>query len=215
VDNPYAGQNYYEQAWQTGFNYVQANPGASYDQPPDFSSWGLDATTTGYVRQIWSEGALAGAQTGQPVHPADTQEQPNEVAHDVDHAVHATFLVLGAVRDFSLPGLLLDAFLAVLIPNGPAEKDPGQDLEAWFAKACTDGGWSEFFVTVAWPDSADQPTWYGHAHQDFESAKREILDVVNNTPAPVDPGTLGYAVAHYRCDSPHQMEVIGLMVGAQ
>lgn len=60
MSNPYAGQEYYEPAWDQGYEYGTANPDDSQPSSPDFSSWGLDEETTGYVAQVWQEGALAG-----------------------------------------------------------------------------------------------------------------------------------------------------------
>ncbi len=63
--NPYAGQEYYEEAWAQGYEYGQNNPGDEEPTPPDFSSWGLDEETAGYVAQVWQEGALAGRESAQ------------------------------------------------------------------------------------------------------------------------------------------------------
>jgi len=64
MTNAYAGQEPYATAWQQGYDYGQANPSDSQPQAPDYSSWGYDAETTGYVTQVWQEGALAGREAG-------------------------------------------------------------------------------------------------------------------------------------------------------
>jgi hypothetical protein len=208
MSNPYAGQQYYEQAWQMGYDYAQANQNADITQPPDFSSWSLDDTTTGYVAQIWKEGALAGQDAGIPVQPVDVSQGENGMSQ-AGEVVHYAFTAFGVVRDIIMlepAGLVAEGLLTILLGTSDTP-DPDQDLKVWFAQKCQDGGWSEFFVTVAWPDG-QAPTWYGHAHKDFDSAKAEIVDLYNNTPGPLDPKSWSLEVAHYRCDSPGEIEVI-------
>ena len=64
MTNAYEGQEPYATAWQQGYDHGQANPSDGQPQAPDFSSWGYDAETTGYVAQVWQEGALAGREGG-------------------------------------------------------------------------------------------------------------------------------------------------------
>jgi hypothetical protein len=64
VDNPYSGQEPYATAWDHGYQYGSQNPNDTDPTPPDFSSWGLDDETKGYVEQVWKEGALAGRESG-------------------------------------------------------------------------------------------------------------------------------------------------------
>jgi hypothetical protein len=65
MENPYSGQSPYDAAWDYGYQYGRENSNDSDPTPPDFSSWGLDDETRGYVEQIWREGALAGREEGQ------------------------------------------------------------------------------------------------------------------------------------------------------
>ncbi|WP_428341199.1 hypothetical protein [Mycobacterium sp.] len=60
MDNPYAGQANYEEAWAQGFDYGTNNPNDDQPVPPDFSGLGLDQETTNNVSRVWLEGALAG-----------------------------------------------------------------------------------------------------------------------------------------------------------
>jgi hypothetical protein len=59
MSNPYSDEPYLT-AWQYGSDYGSQNPGDTDPQSPDFSSWGYDDDITGYVVQVWREGALAG-----------------------------------------------------------------------------------------------------------------------------------------------------------
>jgi hypothetical protein len=65
MDNPYSGQEPYESAWNYGYQYGKDNPSDTSPTPPDFSGWGLDDQTRGYVEQVWREGALAGREEAQ------------------------------------------------------------------------------------------------------------------------------------------------------
>jgi len=65
MDNPYSGQEPYESSWNYGYQYGKDNPNDPDPTPPDFSDWGLDDETRGYVEQVWREGALAGREEGQ------------------------------------------------------------------------------------------------------------------------------------------------------
>lgn len=60
MTNPYSGNEPYGTAWQQGHEYGAQNPGSDQPQAPDFSSWGYDDATTGYIGQVWQEGVLAG-----------------------------------------------------------------------------------------------------------------------------------------------------------
>lgn len=64
ANNPYDGQEPYGTAWQQGYEHGVANPSDTSPQAPDYSSWGYDEETTGYIGQVWQEGALAGREEG-------------------------------------------------------------------------------------------------------------------------------------------------------
>jgi hypothetical protein len=211
MSNPYAGQQYYEQAWQSGYDYAQANQGADTSQPPDFSSWNLDDATTGYVGQVWEEGALAGQSAGTDVHLARAEGAAGETLSygHLAHGVVSGWGIIKHLKPFNPVGIVAELFLIALLGASDAP-DPDQDLNGWFAQKCQDGGWSEFFVTVDWPDGSDAPSWYGHAHRDFDSAKGEIVDIFNQDSGVYDPAKFSLQVAHYRCDSPGMMEVISV-----
>lgn len=65
MTNPYSGQEPYESAWNYGYQYGTDYPSDTDPTPADFSGWGLDDETRGYVEQVWREGALAGREASQ------------------------------------------------------------------------------------------------------------------------------------------------------
>jgi hypothetical protein len=64
VTNPYNGTEPYQSAWQQGYDYATQHPAETSPQTPDFSGWGYDSDITGYIGQVWQEGALAGGGSG-------------------------------------------------------------------------------------------------------------------------------------------------------
>ncbi len=72
MTNPYHGTQPYESAWQHGHEYGIEHPGSEQPETPDFAGWGFDATTTGYIGQVWQEGALAGRTVTATARPATT-----------------------------------------------------------------------------------------------------------------------------------------------
>lgn len=60
MTNPCNGSEPYQTAWQQGNDYGKQNPGDGQPQAPDFSGWGYDDETAGYIAQVWQEGVLAG-----------------------------------------------------------------------------------------------------------------------------------------------------------
>jgi hypothetical protein len=65
--NPYTEEPY-KTAWDHGHDHGVANPSDTEPTPPDYSSWGYDETTTGYIATVWREGALAGREEGDGGH---------------------------------------------------------------------------------------------------------------------------------------------------
>jgi hypothetical protein len=59
MGNPYTDEPY-QTCWQQGFEHGQQSPSDTDPTPPDYSSWGYDASVTDYCGQVWKEGALAG-----------------------------------------------------------------------------------------------------------------------------------------------------------
>lgn len=61
MDNPYQGHEYYDTAWQDGFNHGQQYPGDTDPAAPtSFPPLELDEEYLGYLQRVWLEGALAG-----------------------------------------------------------------------------------------------------------------------------------------------------------
>lgn len=64
MTNPYVGNEPYQTAWQQGYDQTSQQSSQGQPQTPDFSGWGYDEATTGYIGQVWQEGALAGQEVG-------------------------------------------------------------------------------------------------------------------------------------------------------
>ena len=73
MENPYAGQDYYADAWDQGYAYGGENPGDTNPIPPDFSGLGVDEEMTQNLATIWLEGALAGRDEAGPALGYDSQ----------------------------------------------------------------------------------------------------------------------------------------------
>ena len=85
MSNPYSDEPY-TTAWQYGYDFGSQNPNDTDPQPPDFSSWGYEEDITGYIVQVWREGALAGrdaASGGGGASGADVIQLPADIAAEL------------------------------------------------------------------------------------------------------------------------------------
>src|SRR6266542_2687630 len=87
----------------------------------------------------------AGVARGPPGRPADT-----DVAEGVS--------IVRSIASRHLAAAAVELFLAVMIPSGaPRWTEEEGDLHAWFAAACSQYSWNEFFVPVVWGLSDEAP----------------------------------------------------------
>lgn len=203
TDNPYASQPGYDRAWYDGFQQGHHNPHEESPSPPSvFPPYELDEQNLGYFQQVWLEGHLAGRQT--PISPnVEHHEQDgHNPASTAFHGLEVVSMVKSVFeRHFAVAAAEL--FLMIMIPSGaPRWTEEEDDLHIWFAGACRQSGWDEFFVPVIWGVSDEAPGWHGNAYSDFDSAKAEADLHLKD----------GHHVhiVHYRCDSPSMMEMIEL-----
>jgi hypothetical protein len=134
MSNPYAGNEPYQSAWQHGYDYGAQHPQESQPEAPDFSSWEQDETVTGYLAQMWQEGALAGREAG------------------------ATSPATSAAAGDSLDGGVGDASL----PGGVSTPPPAQqETDLTQARVHTVKFWIHAFIS---PAHVDGPPGYGLAY---------------------------------------------------
>jgi hypothetical protein len=203
ADNPYKGQEGYERAWSDGFDRGHHSPHEDQPAAPTvFPPWDLDQQMLSYFQQVWLEGHLAGRQT--PIAP-NVQHHEQDGHNPISTAGHVfegvSVVKSIAARHFAVAAVEL--FLAVMVPSGaPRWTEEEGDLHAWFAAACSEYSWNEFFLPVVWGQSDEAPGWHGNAYTSFDSAKQEA-DPYLQQGSPIH-------IAHYRCDTPSMMEVIEL-----
>jgi len=192
--NPYAGTAG-EQAWLQGNR--AARTGEAREAPSVLAEDQM---------QIWYEGYDTAIPHVEPEHSG------------VSHAVHGGEVVFagaglvyelahGVAARVALPIFVVEVALAVVIPQGdPPWTAEHRDLCAWFSQACGDQGWPEFFMAVSGGSSSDgdPPYWHGGVYGDYEAAKQEALQTVQQYP------DMTVAMLHYQCSSPDDIERIEL-----
>lgn len=210
MTNPYQGQDGYERAWSDGYAAGHHAGGNATPNPPSFfPPYDLDATQLSYFQQVWNEGFLAGQQA--PINP-NVVHHPDEGSTAIGEAGHAVEIgaavVFTAIIERHPVVAAVEIFLAVMVPSGAPQWDQEQgDLNQWFAAACKEYSWEEFFIPVMWGQSEEAPGWHGQVYRDYESAKHEA-----------DPHVRAghqVSIAHYRCDSPYIIEQMELALQTQ
>jgi hypothetical protein len=205
ANNPYEGQDGYDRAWSDGFKEGHQSGDQNPTPPNVFPPYELDEVTLSYFQQVWLEGHLAGRKISPNVEHQDWERHEGLATTEevVKRGVELASIIVKSIYHRHFASAAVELFLAVLIPSGaPRWTEEQGDLSDWFAAACGEYSWDEFFVPVIWDSSDEAPGWHGSAYTDFDSAKAEADQHLKDG-HPIE-------IAHYRCDSPGMMEMLEL-----